>query len=418
MMMDNCHMKRSLETLLDLAHFPHRRIAFVVGPRQVGKTTLAQAMLAKRKSKDLYRSWDDLEWRREFVGAPYGFLDAFRPKGAGSRPLAVLDEIHKYPRWKTYIKGLWDTRKDRMDLLVTGSGRLDVYQRGGDSLLGRYHQYRLHPLSVKEIIDPEGSSPENSPEATMRALLKLAEPAPAGARKALKALLRWGGFPDPFLERNERQHRLWLRERRTLIVMEDLRDLTRIRMLSHVEELIELLVLRAGGVLSYNALHEDLQVAVESVRQWTDHLQRLYFLYLVRPFAGNIARSLRREPKLYLWDWSEIPDDGARFENLIASHLLKWCHFTQDFGLSPLDLHYVRDREKREVDFLLTLNRKPWALVEVKLSDTSPVPAMSYFAERLKTPHKIQVVLECERPGMAGDVHVIDAANFLRTLPV
>jgi hypothetical protein len=271
---------------------------------------------------------------------------------------------------------------------------------------------------VKEIIDPEGSSPENSPETTMRSLLKLAEPAPAGAQKTLKALLRWGGFPDPFLERNERQHRLWLRERRTLIVKEDLRDLTRIRMLSHVEELIELLVLRAGGVLSYNALHEDLQVAVESIRQWTDHLQRLYFLYLIRPFAGNIARSLRKEPKLYLWDWSEIADEGARFENLIASHLLKWCHFTQDWGLPPLELHYARDREKREVDFLLTLSRKPWALIEAKLSDTSPGPAMSYFAERLGAPHRIQVVLECERPGLAGNVHVIDAANFLRTLPV
>jgi predicted AAA+ superfamily ATPase len=411
-------MKRSLEKLLDEAHFPHRRIAFVVGPRQVGKTTLAQSLLAKRRSADLYRSWDDLEWRREFVSAPYQFLDAYRPKSTGERPLVVLDEIHKYPRWKTYVKGLWDTRRDRMDLLVTGSGRLDVYQRGGDSLLGRYHQYRLHPLSVKEVVDPVGSSLEESPEATMRLLLKLTGPAPPGARKALQTLLRWGGFPEPFLERSERQHRLWLRERRTLIVKEDLRDLTRIRMLSHVEELIELLVLRAGGVLSFNALREDLQVAVESVRQWSDHLQRLYFLYLIRPFAGKIARSLRKEPKLYLWDWSEVVDGGARFENLIASHLLKWCHFTQDWGLPPLELHYLRDREKHEVDFLLTLDRKPWTLIEAKLSDKIPSAAMSYFAERLKAPHKIQVVLDCERPGMAGDVHVIDAANFLRTLPV
>jgi len=411
-------MKRALENLLDLGHFPHRRIAFVVGPRQVGKTTLAQALLAKRKSKDLYRSWDDLEWRREFVSVPYGFVDAYRPRSGEIRPLVVLDEIHKYPRWKTYIKGLWDTRKERVDLLVTGSGRLDIYQRGGDSLLGRYHQYRMHPLSVKEIVDPDSSSLEENPEMTMRSLLKLAGPAPAEARRALEGLLRWGGFPEPFLERNERQHRLWLRERRTLIVKEDLRDLTRIRMLSQVEELMELVVLRAGGVLSYNALREDLQVAVESVRQWTNHLQRLYFMYLIRPFAGNIARSLRKEPKLYLWDWSEITDRGARFENLMAGHLLKWCHFTQDWGLPPIDLHYLRDREKREVDFLLTLDRRPWALIEVKISDRSPTPAMSYFAERLKAPLKIQVVLECERPGMAGDVHVVDAANFLRTMPV
>jgi predicted AAA+ superfamily ATPase len=231
-------------------------------------------------------------------------------------------------------------------------------------------------------------------------------------------LLRWGGFPEPFLERNERRHRLWLKQRRDLIVKEDLRDLTRIRMLSHVEELVELLVLRAGGVLSYNSLREDLQVAVESVRQWTDHLRRLYVLYLIGPFAGSIARSLRKELKLYLWDWSEIADRGARFENMIASHLLKWFHFAQDWGLPPMELHYLRDREKREVDFLLTLDRKPWALFEAKLSETSPSSAMKYFAERLRAPYKIQIVLDCERPGMVGDVHAIDAANFLRTLPV
>lgn len=411
-------MKRSMEKLLDGAHYPHRRIAFIVGPRQVGKTTLARSLQDERKSQDLYRSWDDLAWRRELAAAPYGFIDGYRPKAATGRPLVVIDEIHKYPRWKRYIKGLWDTRKDRMDLLVTGSGRLDVYQRGGDSLLGRYHQYRLHPFSVKEIIEPHAVSLSETPVKTMKSLLRLAAPAPSASVKTLRNLLRWGGFPEPFIERSERRHRLWLRERRTLIVKEDLRDLTRVRMISHVEELVELLALRAGGVLSYNALREDLQVAVESVRQWTDHLQRLYFLYLIRPFAGNIARSLRKEPKLYLWDWSEIRDDGARFENLIASHLLKWCHFTQDWGLPALELHYLRDREKREVDFLLTLEKEPWALIEAKLSDTSPGPALSYFAVRLGAPHKIQVVLECERPGMAGDVHVIDAANFLRTLPV
>jgi hypothetical protein len=201
-------------------------------------------------------------------------------------------------------------------------------------------------------------------------------------------------------------------------VREDLRDLTRIRMLSHVEELIELLAVRAGGVLSYNSLREDLQVAIDSVRQWTDYLQRLYFLYLVRPFAGSMARSLRKEPKIYLWDWSEVADEGVRFENLVASHLLKWCHFTQDWGLPPLELYYARDKEKREVDFLLTLDKRPWVLIEAKLSHNNPTPAMKYFADRLKVGHRLQVVLECERPGMAGDVHVIDAANFLRTLPV
>ena len=410
-------MKRSLEHLLESGHFRQRRIAFVVGPRQVGKTTLAQSLLEKRGSNDLYRSWDDLQWRKEFVRAPYAFLDNYRPTKTGKKPLVVLDEIHKYPRWKSYVKGLWDTRKNRIDLLVTGSGRLDVYQRGGDSLLGRYHQYRLHPLSVREIIDPFGVSLETSAEKTLDALLRLTGPAPPEARKTLRDLLRWGGFPEPFLQKNEHRHRLWLRERRTLIVREDLRDLTRIQMISHVEELVELLVARATGVLSYNSLREDLQVATDSVRLWIGYLQRLYFLYLIRPFTGRISRALRKEPKFYLWDWSEVEGEGERFENLMAGHLLKWCQFTQDWGYPALELYYLRDREKHEVDFLLTLEGKPWVLIEAKLSDTSPAPALHYFAERLQARHKIQVVLECERPGTAGDVHVIDAANFLRTLP-
>jgi uncharacterized protein len=141
-------------------------------------------------------------------------------------------------------------------------------------------------------------------------------------------------------------------------------------------------------------------------------------LHLNRPFAGKLTRTLRKEPKLYLWDWSEIEAEGGRFENLLAGHLIKWCHFTQDWGLPPLEFHYLRDREKREVDFLLTLNRKPWALIEAELSDRTPSPALGYFSEGLGAPHKIQVVLECERPGLAGDVQMIDAANFLQALPV
>ncbi len=410
-------MERSLADLLLAEHFEQRRMAFVVGPRQVGKTTLARSLLAERGCEDLYRSWDDLAWRRTVAREPYAFLDGFRARGA-SRPLLVLDEIHRHPRWKLYLKGLWDTRAERLDVLVTGSGRMDIYQRGGDSLLGRYHQYRLHPLSLREVLAPSQVSLDWRPAATLERLGNASGAPSAAAREALQDLLRWGGFPEPFLRQSERRHRQWLRERRDLLVREDLRDLSRIQLLSHVEELAELLALRAGGVLSYNALREDLQVAIESVRLWTGYLQRLHFLYLVRPYAGRLARALRREPKIYLWDWSEVDEPGARFENLVASHLLKWCHFTQDWGLAPLELHFVRDKEKREVDFLLTLEKKPWLLVEAKLSDLQPAPALRRFSAQLGAAAALQVVLECERPGLAGDVPVLDAATFLSCLPV
>lgn len=411
-------MERALEHLLIKAHFSTGRMAFVVGPRQVGKTTMAKRLLEQRQSADLYRNWDDLEWRRELSRRPYGFVDAFRPAARTGKPLVVLDEIHKFPRWKQYVKGLWDTRASRFDVLVTGSGRLDLYQKGGDSLLGRYHQYRLHPLSVREIGDPSSPEPGVGPDQTLHALKSAARVPPKKTRDAFADLMRWGGFPAPFLAKNANALRRWHRERRQLIVREDLRDISRIQMLSHVEELVELLVDRSGGILSYNSLREDLQVALDSVRLWVGYLERLYFVYLVRPFAGRIARALRREPKLYLWDWSEIADEGARFENLMASHLLKWCHFTQDWGHEPLDLHFVRDKEKREVDFLVTRDKKPWLLIEAKMAETQPRAAIHHFAEKLGVRHKFAVVAKPTPPGMAADIHVMDAPTFLSLLPV
>lgn len=411
-------MERTFSFLLSQQSFPRQKMAFVVGPRQVGKTTLAQQLQEQRNSPHLYRNWDDLHWRRELSRSPYGFLEKYAPKKGVSKPLVVLDEIHKYPRWKQYLKGLWDTKKNLVDILVTGSGRLNIYQRGGDSLLGRYHQYRLHPLSVREILSPSDGIKNYRADDILKKWNCVESPASEKTRDIFKKLLRWGGFPHPFLAKSKNEHRLWLKERRQLLVKEDLRDLTRIQLLSHVEELVELLVLRAGNILSYNSLREDLQVALDSVRLWTNALQNLYFIYLIRPFSGKIQRALKREPKVYLWDWSEISDEGVRFENMMANHLLKWCHFTEDWGYEPLELHFVRDKEKREVDFLLTKEKKPWALIETKLSDTAPSLALHYFAKKLGITNKFLVVRDLKQPGKAGDTTVIDAANFCVSLPV
>jgi hypothetical protein len=159
-------------------------------------------------------------------------------------------------------------------------------------------------------------------------------------------------------------------------------------------------------------------VALDSIRLWISYLRRLYFIYLIRPFAGKMARALKREPKVYLWDWSEIQEEGARFENMIASHLLKWCHFSQDWGYPPLELHFVRDKEKREVDFLLTKEKKPWMLIETKMNHPTPSPALHYFAKRLKIENKFLVTSKPLTPGKAGNVHVLDAATFCSSMPV
>ncbi|MBI5596381.1 MAG: ATP-binding protein [Elusimicrobia bacterium] len=410
-------MRRSLEGLLETEHFGTAppKMAFLVGPRQAGKTTLAKALQERRGSAGLYRNWDDLAFRRELAGAPYAFLDAFRPSGA-RRPLAVLDEVHKFPRWKTYLKGLWDTRQDAVDVLVTGSGRLDIYQRGGDSLLGRYHQYRLHPLSVSEAVGVAFHPDRDDPEKVLARLLRPPPPA-AGAAEAFATLLRFGGFPESFLAQSERRHRLWLRERRERLTREDLRDLSRIQMLSSVEQMVELMLPRVGSLFSLNNLRQELGVSLDSVRTWVAQLERLYFCWRLRPFAGRLARALSREPKVYLYDWSELPEQGARFENMVASALLRWCHFAEDWGQEPVSVHFVRDKEKREVDFLVAVKGRPRLLVEAKVSDTAPGAALRRFSEKLGGVPSIVVVARLERPGTAAGVPVVPAAWFLAQMP-
>ncbi len=410
-------MDRTLGRLLESEHFaqPAPKMAFLVGPRQSGKTTLARMLQERRNSAALYRNWDDAAFRKELAADPCGFLDAFRPPSKG-RPLATLDEIHKFPRWKSYLKGLWDTRGRDTDFLVTGSGRLDVYQRGGDSLLGRYHQYRLHPLSLSEILGLRFDPDHDAPGVILKRLLAGPADPPSGACEAFESLLRFGGFPEPFLKQHERHHRLWLRERRERLTREDLRDLTRIQMLSSVEQMVELLPGRIGSPLSLNNLREDLSVSMDSVRLWMAQLERLYYCFRIRPYAGRLSRALRKEPKLYLYDWSELASEGARLENLVASALLRWCHFAQDWGQRNLELHYVRDKEKREVDFLLTLEGRPALLLEAKWGDPTPPSALRHFSEKLRVP-AILICAQAPHPGVAAGIQVLPPAHLLCALP-
>lgn len=379
-------------------------MAFLSGPRQVGKTTLVRGLLGKDGA---YFNWDIDEDRRLLVRSPSEF---WRERtGASTRARIVLDEIHKYPRWKRFLKGLFDGHKDSLEILVTGSGRLDVFQRGGDSLLGRYFLHRLHPFSVGELLS-EGRRAPPPPEEFLRALDD--PPAPAGSEGALQRLERFGGFPEPLFKGSESFHTRWRRARRDLVLREDLRDLTRIRDLGLVESLVLLLPDKVGSPLSLNGLREDLGVAFNTVRDWVAALTRLYFLFEVRPFAGRLARTLRREAKIYFFDPAEIRSEGARFENLVGLHLLKLADAWTDRGEGEFTLHYVRDKEKREVDFLLADRHKPFLLVECKLSDEEACPALDYFDERLVPRRSVRLVRR-GRPGLRGRHRVIPADRFL-----
>lgn len=394
---------RYLATAIEATLADHK-LAFISGPRQVGKTTLAKSFLASLD--ETYFSWDLEAHRRRILRSEGEFWPAAPGRG---RARIVLDEIHKYPRWKRFLKGLYDTSGATTDILVTGSGRLDVYQKGGDSLVGRYELNRLHPFSVGELLangrqkllEPGGFDEIAANPETVR-----------GAREALDQIERFSGFPEPLFAGRIDKLRRWRRTRRDLTLREDLRDLTRIREIGLIDELVELLPERIGSPLSVNSLREDLGVAFDTAKAWIETLDRLYYLFELRPYAGKLARTLRREAKVYLFEPTVIDDPGARFENLVALHLRKLVDAWNDRGLGDYALWYVRDKERREVDFLVTERRRPYLLLEAKLGGDQVSPALRYFRERLKPKHAVQLVREGARRRADGIV-VTPAADLL-----
>ncbi len=404
--------RRYLEPLIEELAFADHKIALLGGPRQCGKTTLAKRLLAARGS-GAYHNWDQVELRRTWAKHPQSLVPAARGKTV---PLLVLDEIHKARLWKRTLKGMYDTLERPVDILVTGSARLAVYRRGSDSLLGRYRTFRLHPFSVAELTRKKPLPPD---EALASLLGARARPSTA-AQEAFELLTAFGPFPEPVLAADTRRARLWRRERVDAVVREDLRDLSRITELDRVQMLAALLPERVGSLLSVQALREDLEVAHDTVRRWLTALAELYYCFEVKPFTRGVRRSVRKEGKLYLWDPGEVPEAGPRFENLVACHLLKACHYWTDAGYGDFSLCYVRNRDGRELDFLIVRDGAAWLPVEAKLADVTPAPAFRTFTHRLGCLTALQLVatpgvrIEHELDGTR--VVVMSAADALSQL--
>ena len=358
-----------------------RKMVFVGGPRQVGKTTLALGLLGAEGIRHPgYLNWDDPVVRPSLV----------RGELPAGQKLVVLDEIHKFPRWRNLVKGLYDTQGDRVAFLVTGSARLDHYRKGGDSLQGRYHYYRLHPITLRELNrEPSASD--------------------------FRLLLRFGGFPEPLFAGNLRTWRRWQRERLSRVVYEDLRDLENVREVALVELLVEALPERVGSPLSIQSLREDLQVAHETVARWLDILENLYVCFRIPPFGSPRIRAVKKETKLYLWDWSQVPGTGARFENLVACHLLKHCHYVEDTQGHRMELRFIRDTDRREVDFVVIRDGEPLFAVECKSGDRSPSRFIDYFRQRTGIPEFYQVHLG-ERDYLSNGIRVLPFNTFCTEL--
>jgi hypothetical protein len=358
-----------------------QKIVLLSGPRQVGKTTLSRQLTPAH----VYLNYDASSDRKT-IHAQQWDRDS---------ELVIFDELHKMKKWKSWIKGLYDTEGISPSLLVTGSARLDTYRKGGDSLAGRFFYYRLHPLTVKEICACLGEEPQT----------------------ALDKLIKFGGFPEPYLKGSETFAKRFRRIHSDTIVREDLLDLENVRDIKAIEILIDLLRGRVGSTTSYTSLANDLQVSIHTVKHWLQILENLYIIFPVRPYHTNVARSLLKESKYYFYDTGAVEGDlGAKLENTVACALLRDLHLIEDTTGSRVALHYLRDREKHEVDFLPVVDNKPLCMIEVKVGDENFSPSLFRFHSRLKTAIPLQVVYGLKRKKTKESARMLPAHEFLRDM--
>ncbi len=356
------------------------KMVFMGGPRQVGKTTLALSILGKRtKNQEAYLNWDNENDRRTINKIEW----------SKDLPLIVLDEIHKKKGWQSFVKGVWDKWKSHQNIIVTGSARLDIFRKGGESLMGRYHYYRIHPFSLTEL----GSSDIH-----------------------LQALFQFGGFPEPLLQQNSKELRRWHQQRVSKLVRQDLRDLENVSNLDKVELLADILPSKVGSPFSYRSIAEDLEVSDKTVKKWTQILDTLYYCYLVSPYGSPKIKAIKKSQKLYLWDWSQVENLGHRFENMVGSHLIKYCDFLQDTEGFRMELRYIRDETGKECDFVVLKDRKPIFAVECKLNETDLSPSLLYFKSKLDIPMWYQVNMNEKARWISPELAVLSFKEFCEHL--
>lgn len=353
-----------------------RKMVFLAGPRQVGKTTLARNLPGAVAG---YLNWDVPEHRERILRREL-------PPGN----FWIFDEIHKYRLWRNYLKGLWDIRRPEQRILITGSARLDYYRYSGDSLQGRYHLLRLHPLSFAEL---------------------------GATRDAFDTLRMLGGFPEPFFGGSEVEARRWSREYRNRLVREEVGSLERVRDLGQLELLMFRLPELVGSTLSINALREDLQVSHKTMASWLDILERLYGLFRLSPFGAPRIRAIKKAQKHYHFDWTLVGEPGPRFENLVACHLLKWVHHQQDTQGRDLELRYFRDRDGHEVDFVVVDGPRPILLIECKLGDAPVERGLRLLHQRFPEVRAWQISAEGSRDHQTPEgLRVAPATKLLAEL--
>jgi len=391
-------MQRNLEKYIhnDLK----TKMVLLGGPRQVGKTTLAKNIGENYFDKSFkYYNWDFAKDKKEIKASQI----------PADTKLIIYDEIHKYRGWKNFLKGMYDTYKDTTKFIAAGSARLNLYRKGGDSLLGRYHYYRLHPLSLAEVLEIDNSFDDLSID------LKFHNSNPKN-QQTIEELFKFGGFPEIFLEKSEQNLRRWHSERKERLIKEDIRDISLVKDVSILQNLSEMLPSRVGSLLSMNTLSQDLQISFKTIRHWIEVFENFYYAYRIYPYASKKIKSLKKMGKLYLWDWSEVEDTGARYENIIASHLLKYAHFLKDNLGYNAEVNFVRDLEEREIDFMVSIDQKPLFAVEAKYGQKEVSRELLYLKKALGLEKVFVVVMEPDVDYLEQGVRIISASKFLTAL--
>ncbi len=387
-------LNRLISTVID---FKHRKatespMLFLTGPRQVGKTFLA------RQLDRPYFNWDTREVKRAFLEDPYFFR--------GTQGWIIFDEIHKRRDWKKLLKGCYDSPERGENFFVTGSGRFQLYQKGGDSLQGRYDLFHLYPLTVREAIGFSSSYELRVPE-----FEKFAPGFPLVPQES--ALLRYGGFPEPFLRTSDRFLNKWQDLYLQRLIQEDVRDFSRVTALDKLEMMIRLLPSRTQSPISFQSLAEDIETSRETVKAWFRLLEILYMGFWIRPFSRKIHRSVKKEAKWYFFQWTFNETAASIFENYVASQLLTACQLWRDAGLGVFELFYVRDQDRREVDFLITKNLRPQVLIEAKVAADVWPSSLDFYAKKMQIPAFL-VTREGPIRSLKGGRWIVPSSEFFQ----
>ncbi|OGQ08870.1 MAG: hypothetical protein A3G32_09780 [Deltaproteobacteria bacterium RIFCSPLOWO2_12_FULL_40_28] len=401
--MDPKNIFHTIQNYWNSPSWLQKRMLFLSGPRQVGKTTLVTSTLCP--SKESYFNWDNRKIRLDYQKDPEFFTNS-------QSKWICFDEIHKRPRWKDILKGIYDSQKDRYHFVITGSAKLETFKKSGDSLVGRYFHTHLFPLNLPDFHKTNFHLPKD-PSQLIQAASDLHD------ATAMPELLALGGFPEPFFSGSESFWRRWSILHHDLILTEDLRDLSRITEIDKVETLLEILHPCAGQLISYRNLATDLETTHGSIRRWLEMLEKLQLVFSVPPYSKKIRRAYKQDKKWYFMDWGASTNN--LFENYIAASLLRATTlYTDRFG-EKMTLHFVRTHDGAEVDFLICKNGQPWLLVEAKEGAPDISRAVYRFVDELKVPcivvtKKTNLYKKIKSPGKQS-IYSMSWAKFGQLLP-